>query len=514
LGSVIELEEKLTAIDPVGGWRRWLGYDADRDRGLLVSRPADASAQLVAGDGEGGAPQATLLRHPGLARVVEAEADGEGRRVVEEVGQARSLSDGRCRLPRGEALTNGLLGLLEALAYLHRQGLSHGAVARATVFSDGRALLLTGVALGPRASASPSADVRDWARLTSELLDGARGGANAELLREAARQVVAAVDDGRTLDAARVAQAIHRAQGAGGGAAGGEDAGAPADADSDAEIEADTDGPERSRQMKALLAVLNVIGNFILGSLTTVLTIALIGGAIALGVIWFLGRLPQEVRVPMVVGLERKQAEDRLKQDALEVGRVRSVYREDVDPGYVAATTPPEGMVVREGREVTLVVSMGAAQVKVPRVVGLRLDEAEKVLEKQGLALVDGGKIRSGSPEGEIVHQDPPAGRKIAQGQRVMAQVSGGPEFGVVEVEGDDEDGEPQRMVFRRVEVIVPRGDALQRVVVREGYDDDLETTYDRLRRPGDRVKLDTYGRPGKQIKVLIEGDEVFKTQL
>lgn len=509
MGSVIELEDNLTAIDPLGGWRRWLGYDADHDRGLLISRPADASASPDAGDAEGGALQATLLRHPGIARVVEAAADDEGRRVVEEVGQGRSLSDGRCRLPRGEALTSELLGLLQALAYLHGQGLSHGAVSRACVFSDGKRLLLTGVALGPRPEGSPSADVRDWARLVLELLDGARGGANAELLREAARQSVAAVDGGRALDAARVGRAIQRAS-----ARGGDAADVPTDADGDAEFEADTDGPERSWQMKALFAVGQFIGNFILGSLTTVLTLALIGGVVALGIIWFLGQLPQEVRVPMVVGLERQAAEDRLAQEGLKLGRVRSVYREDVDPGHVAATTPPEGMVVREGRDVTLVVSMGAARVKTPRVVGLRLDEAEKVLEKQGLELVDGGKVQSGSPEGEIVRQDPPPGRKIAQGQRVMAQVSGGPEFGVVEVVGDEEDAEPQRMVFRRVEIIVPRGDALQRVVVREGHGDELETTYDRLHRPGDRVKLDTYGRPGMQIKVLIEGDEVFKTQL
>jgi len=499
LSDVIELEEQLTEIDPIGGWRRWFGHDAERDRGLLVSRPSEGQPAASV------AAEAALLRHPGLARVVEADADDEGARVLEEVGQARPLSDGRCRLPRGEALPNGLLRVLEALAYLHRQGVSHGAVSRAAVFSDGRELLLTGAALGPREAATPSSDVRDWGRLTSELLEGVHGGTNAELLREAARQAVTAVDGGRALDAGRVARAIHRAQ---------EPAADAGEGDADARTDDDTDEPQRSGQMKALHAVVHFIGSFVIGSLTTVLTISLIAGAVALGVIWFLGRLPQEVRVPMVVGLARKDAEQRLAQEGLDVGRVRSVYREDVEPGHVAETTPPPGMVVREGREITLLVSMGAARVKVPRVVGLRINEAEKVLDKQGLGLVDGGRVRSGSPEGEIVRQDPPPGRKIAQGQRVTVQVSGGSEFGVVEVQSDANDGETQQMVFRKLEIIVPRGDALQRVVVREGYGDDLETTYDRLHRPGDCVKIDTHGRPGKQIKVLIEGDEVFKTQL
>lgn len=366
-------------------------------------------------------------------------------------------------------------------------------------------MLLTGGLLAAGTEVAPSTDVRDWARLTWALLDGAPAGGTAELLQEVARQALVALDERRSLDAARVIRAVHRAIA---------ENSPPVEASDEAADDPITDDAERSWRMKAYSGALQFTGSFIIGALTTVLTISLIGAAVALGVIWFLGRLPQEVRVPIVVGLAREEAEDRLKQEGLGVGSVRSVYREDVEPGNVAETKPPSGMVVRQGRDVTLIVSMGAARVKVPRIVGLRLDEAEKVLEKQGLRLVDGGKMRSGAPEGEIVQQDPSSGYKIAQGQRVLAQVSGGPEFGVVEAPADEEGADPLRMVFRRVEIVVPRGDALQRVVVREGYGDTLDVSYDRLHRPGDRIKLDTYGRPGKQIRVVIEGDEVFKTQL
>lgn len=500
MSSVIRLEERQTPIGPVRGWRRWMGREADGDGGLLISRP---SAPPAAGDGRDAASwrRAAFLRHPGLARIIEADVDAEGPLVIEEVGEARPLSDGRCRVPRAEALAAGLLRLLEALAYLHRQGLAHGAISRETVFSDGRHLLLTGAAPGSEAAVSPSSDVRDWAELTREMLAGADGGPAAGLLREAADQALAALDGGRSLDGGRVIRAIHRAERQL------EEAAAPGDDEEAAEA-------ERTWQMKALLAVTNFMGSVVVGLLTTILTLAVIGGAIALGVIWFVGQLPQEVQVPMVVGLESDEARARLEDEGLKAGRVRSVYREDVEPGHVADSVPPAGMVVREGREVTLVVSMGAARVNVPRLVGLRLDEAEKVLEKQGLRLVDGGKVRSNSPEGEIVEQEPPPGQKIAQGERVVAKTSGGPEFGILEVAGDDEDDSPRRVVFRRVEIVVPRGDALQRVIVREGYGGDLETTYDRLHRPGDRIKLDTYGRPGKQIRVVIEGEEVFKTVL
>jgi len=55
----------------------------------------------------------------------------------------------------------------------------------------------------------------------------------------------------------------------------------------------------------------------------------------------------------------------------------------------------------------------------------------------------------------------------------------------------------------------VPRGDPLQRVKVLEGYEDPLMVTYDRLHRPGDHIKIETYGRPGKRIEVFIEGKRV-----
>lgn len=465
----------------------------------MISRPS-----------EGGAPahaalrHAALVRHPGIARVLEAGYDDEGARVVEEVEEARPLADGRCRLPRGDALAEGLLEVLRGLAHLHRQAMVHGALSRQTVFSDGRDLFLTGVALSADNEGTASADVRAWAEMTAELLEGSRDGELTEIVQEAARQVLAAGPVGHSLDAPRVVRAINRALLS-------DDEMASEDVQDQEGVE---DEIETSRVMRALLAIVHVAGKTIVGLFTTVLTLALIGAVVAGGVLWFLDQLPAEVPVPNVEGMEREEARARLEAEGLGVGRVRSVYREDVEPNHVAETTPPPGMMVREGREVTLVVSMGAARVDVPRLTGLKPAEAEDVLEAKGLRLVEDGKMRSDMPEGEIVAQNPPPTRKIAQGERVVVQTSGGSSFGVIEVPAEDEDAEARRMVFRRIEVIVPRGDALQRVRVREGYGDDLETSYDRLHRPGDRIKLDTYGRPGKHIQVSIEGEQVFKTQL
>jgi hypothetical protein len=77
-----------------------------------------------------------------------------------------------------------------------------------------------------------------------------------------------------------------------------------------------------------------------------------------------------------------------------------------------------------------------------------------------------------------------------------------------------DADGDERDVVFRRLEIIVPQGDRIQRVQVREGYGERLQVTYDRPHRPGERVTVNTYGFEGKRIEVQIEGVKVFNTRL
>lgn len=477
------------------GWSRWLATVRDDGERVLVSRRASARgvervAQRV---------RALVgVRHPGLARTIASGTDPGGLWVVEEGGEGRLLSDVRCRLPQGDAVGAGLLRLLEALAYLHRNELSHGDVTADAVWCEGGRLVLTGAALGGVGGDEAEADVAGWARLAEEVLSGRPGELNG-LVLAGAQQALAAQEGGRAIGAERLVRAIHGATGRS----------RPEQPDERAEnTEEDTSG-----SMTTALRIGNVLATMLLGLLTTVLTVTVVIGIIALGVLWFLDQLPQEVQVPSVVGLQQEEARKRLAEEGIGIGHVRRVYQEEFEPGEVVESVPEAGMIVREGREITLVVSIGAARVKVPRVVGLHPDEARKVLEKAGLSLHEGGEIRSSAPEGEVVQQDPPPGNRVAQGEAVSVQTSGGADYGVVEIT-DEDDGEVKRALFRRVEIIVPQGEALQRVEVREGYGDDIDVTYDRLHRPGDRVRLDTWGRPGKQIRVLIEGEQVFKTQL
>ncbi len=500
-GDRLEVKEQLA---PVGAWRRWTATLAEGlQGGLLLSRlDADGvQVRIEAGRPEGAAP-AISLRHPALAPAVGGGSDGAERWVLEEIGRARPLADPRCRPPRGERLARSLLQVLEALAYLHRQGICHGHVSRGTLVSDGREVRLTGAALGLGRETGVEAcagDVQAWARMVLELLGDRSAGEVSRALVHAAKRVLDGRMGGRSARAFKVARAVRAS------IARGEQGTATADAHGVA-------GSTGGGGMRFMAGVLYFLGSLVIGTVTTVLTVALLAAVVTVGAVSFLERLPQEVQVPNVVGLKQAEAEARLEQRGLGVGHIRNVYRNDVDTGEVAAVIPEPGMTVREGREVTLVVSLGAAQVEVPRLVGLHLDEARKLLEQRDLVLTEGGKARSSAPLGEIVRQNPSAGERVARGERVSVQVSGGPRFGLIEVER--EDGETVRVFFRRIRIVIPRGDPLQRVQVREGYGGNLTTTYDRLHRPGDHIDFDTSGRAGKQIEVSIEGERVFRTQL
>lgn len=438
------------------------------------------------------------LRHPGLSRVLEVGADGEGQWVAEAAAGAYPLSDERCQRPRGQGLALGLLRVLEGLAYLHRHGLAHGAVSRDAIMCDGRRAVLAGWTRHVHGEADVgerAADTRAWAAVAAELLAD-RTDALSGLVLDAAELVEEQRAAPERIAAPRVARAIRNAWGGEGNAAGGRG------------IEQVTSDGSQGMLAK----IVHFVTSLLVGAATSVVTGAVVVGAVALGVLWFMDQLPAEVQVPNLVGMPRAEAIDRLGQVGLKVGNVRRVYREEYKAGEVAGTRPEPRMIVREGREVTLIVSQGPARVRVPRVIGLTEGEAKRALADTDLRVEHVGRVRSAAPPGEIVQQDPSSGQKVARGDRVSVKTSGGPDYAVVRVDVDDD--EDLRVFFRRIEVVVPHGEPLQRVQILEGHAEPLDISYDRLHRPGERIKFDTWGRSGKRLVVRIEDETVYRTQI
>lgn len=80
----------------------------------------------------------------------------------------------------------------------------------------------------------------------------------------------------------------------------------------------------------------------------------------------------------------------------------------------------------RRGSEVTVNVSSGVEQVKVPAVVGMTLNAARQQLSAAGLDLSSGRKA-SDRPKNEVIGQSPDAGTTVDPGSTVSLSVSSGP---------------------------------------------------------------------------------------
>lgn len=174
------------------------------------------------------------------------------------------------------------------------------------------------------------------------------------------------------------------------------------------------DKPKKSRKLKALNAFLVALMAIILGC------------AGFFGVQYFL--VTNEVQVPNVVGQRELDAERALLEKKLVVVYDEGEYDDQVPAGEILRQTPEGGSVVKEGREITLVVSLGANLIEVPEVTGKNKNDAKAELENKGLSL--GHETTNYSPdvpEGEIILQIPRAGEQVKAGTKVDVTISLGP---------------------------------------------------------------------------------------
>ncbi len=167
----------------------------------------------------------------------------------------------------------------------------------------------------------------------------------------------------------------------------------------------DREAQRRSRRL--LLGVIAVI-------------LALVAGRALASVV-----LPQDVRVPELVGLPRAAALERAESVGLGA-RVESRKKDRNAPeGVVLSQDRSETL--REGSTVGLVVSAGPPRVKVPLLIGLNLDDAQIQMDKFDMEPSRLSERHSTEPEGDIIEQVPVAGAKRARGSGVELILSKGP---------------------------------------------------------------------------------------
>ncbi|MBT2422914.1 Stk1 family PASTA domain-containing Ser/Thr kinase [Streptomyces sp. ISL-22] len=160
--------------------------------------------------------------------------------------------------------------------------------------------------------------------------------------------------------------------------------------------------------------------------------------ALGLGAgVWYINS-GQFTKVPPLLAKTQAQAQERLTEAGLEVGKVERAYSDTVRRGTVISTDPATGARIRHNDSVNLVISAGPETVKVPDLQGYKLDKARTVLKDSGLQ--PGMVTREFNDElspGFVISSEPADGTKVRSGSAVALTVSKGSPVDVPDVTGE-----------------------------------------------------------------------------
>ena len=169
---------------------------------------------------------------------------------------------------------------------------------------------------------------------------------------------------------------------------------------------------------------------------------------------------PEQTSVPRVEGLSLTKARDRLDRDGFEkvkVERERSnaevdtVLRQDPDAGETAAASDT----------ITLIVSSGPGNVRVPSVRNTSRQLAIRELQKQGLEVTADTESSGSIRKGFATRTSPREGTSVERGSRVRLFVSSGPaKIEVPDVVGLTREAAETRLTRARLEVKVDLRDS------------------------------------------------------
>ena len=132
----------------------------------------------------------------------------------------------------------------------------------------------------------------------------------------------------------------------------------------------------------------------------------------------------QQVTVPKLIGSTADAAEQLLTAQHLQANK--KTVDSAKPKGTVVAQDPTEGTRVAQGSTVTISVSSGKGQVKVPAVQGMSQADAVSAITGAGLVPIV-IQVPSQKAKGTVIAQDPPANQQVPAQSQVRVNVSGGP---------------------------------------------------------------------------------------
>jgi serine/threonine-protein kinase len=127
-----------------------------------------------------------------------------------------------------------------------------------------------------------------------------------------------------------------------------------------------------------------------------------------------------ETKTPYLIGLPAAEADKIAQQLNLNTAVIDKTYEPGVPENQVIYQRPEPGRIVKQGRTINLVVSMGQKSVMVPNLVGKDFQQIEVVLNAVGINVGSVEKVNSSEfANGVVISQSPVAGEEIAAGSSV-----------------------------------------------------------------------------------------------
>ena len=138
----------------------------------------------------------------------------------------------------------------------------------------------------------------------------------------------------------------------------------------------------------------------------------------------------KDVQIPDLVNMEKSQAEAKAKELKLKLVVEEEVYNKDVLEGCVISQNPAymPDFKIKEGSEITVVISKGKNTVVMPKVVGMAKDDAVSQLEGLDLVVNVVEEYDKKVEAGYVIKQDVDAKKEIDAGETVTITVSKGVE--------------------------------------------------------------------------------------
>ena len=168
-------------------------------------------------------------------------------------------------------------------------------------------------------------------------------------------------------------------------------------------------GPQKGRVIRILM--------------TIILGIALVTG-LFFGVRAIFHQVTTTATVPAVLEMNVKDAEELLTREGLKYEEM-FFNNENVKVNTVFVQKPEADTVVRKGDTVLLSVSSGPAQLTMPELMGMNMDEATTLVRNMGL-IPTFVRVISDSSQDTVVSQNPAAQTKVDKDTLVTITISGG----------------------------------------------------------------------------------------